>query len=912
MIGSISDMGAEMQGEMDKRLIANSSSTQKPVSKLSKVFAFARFAASFSRTNQLVINSMRNIEVPFEGTINRWTTQNREGRVGLMMLLALVVAIMLALLTVIISSAAEPAIIGLLAILAMFGVFFLLAGAVGLIGLQSRSPISDHIHNLVESASEGIQITAPDGSVLFTNPAFDALLSNHTSGTGATIENMLINEPQNSKQVFRLSRAAELGAQAEELIQFGQIASNDGSEPTQWYRVSVASLTGSDGNSVGNAWRVVDVTDSTNLERAEKYNAREIEKSFENIPVASASLNGDGTLIRTNAKLRSWIEKADIKSSQINIQDLKHILNVETASVFEERRLNTEPGKTFTINGRRRNESGASVPITIIYRAPDTEPEGHSDASLVIFEDERSLSPAKGPSDKNIDFSGYFHAAPFAIASITSDGAVESANHAFNRMFGRTSANGDTAAFSIIENISSENHDEVMDYLKTVLEGRTGLAPVDIKFGPKASRTGRFYMMPMTESGSNASSAILYAIDTTEQKTLEDQFAQSQKMQAVGQLAGGIAHDFNNVLTAIIGFSDLLLKNHRPTDPAFKDIINIKQNANRAAGLVRQLLAFSRRQTLRPEVLTLTDVISDLSILLSRLLGESVNLRLEPGRDLWYVKADLNQFEQVIVNLAVNARDAMDGSGSLEISTRNLSEIESADLAHLGIDRGEYVLCEITDTGSGIPEELMEKIFEPFFSTKEVGKGTGLGLSTVYGTIKQTGGYIFPESKLGEGTRFKIYLPRHIPDASALIEAEENAGIRAGKRPPKVTADLTGTGCVMLVEDEGAVRDFAVRALRSRGYEVLEAGSGIEALEVIEAHEGTVDLVVSDVVMPEMDGPTLLGELRQSNHDMKVIFMSGYAEDAFKKNLPEDEKFIFLPKPFSLQQLATTVKETIG
>jgi len=853
--------------------------------------------------------------VPMLGTRERWMSQNREGRVGLMMLLALVVAIILASLTVILSNVAEPAIIGLLAVLAMFGVFFLLAGAVGLIGLQTRSPIAGHIHALVENSPEGIQITAKDGTVLFTNPAFDRLLANHSNGTGVTIENFLINEPQNAEQIFRLSRAAELGETAQELIQIGRGFTNNETTPAQWYNVSVAAMDGDSGAPGGNVWRVEDVTERTGLARAEKVQAQEIEHSLDHIPVACASLDAKGGVVRTNAKFRTWLDNMDAASAELNTQGLQHILDVETASVFEERRLNTDPGKSFTINGHRRNESGSSTPITLIYRAPTAPSAGtgeHSQASLVMFEDERTLSALKQAASKSIDFSRYFHAAPFAIASITTDGSVESANHAFNRMFGRTSANGDTPSFSIIENISSENHREVMDYLGTVLDGRTGLAPVDIKFGPKSDKTGRFYMMPMTEAGTKSPSAILYAIDTTEQKTLEDQFAQSQKMQAVGQLAGGIAHDFNNVLTAIIGFSDLLLKNHRPTDPAFKDIINIKQNANRAAGLVRQLLAFSRRQTLRPEVLTLTDVISDLSILLSRLLGESISLKLEPGRDLWYVKADLNQFEQVIVNLAVNARDAMDGNGSLEISTRNMSEIESAELAHLGIDRGEYVLCEIADTGSGIPEELLEKIFEPFFSTKEVGKGTGLGLSTVYGTIKQTGGYIFPESKLGEGTRFKIFLPRHIPDASALIEAEENAGLRAGKKLKKSQADLTGSGCVMLVEDEGAVRDFAVRALRSRGYEVLEAGCGIEALEVIEAHEGTVDLVVSDVVMPEMDGPTLLKELRQSNHDMKVIFMSGYAEDAFKKNLPADEEFTFLPKPFSLQQLATTVKETIG
>jgi hypothetical protein len=255
------------------------------------------------------------------------------------------------------------------------------------------------------------------------------------------------------------------------------------------------------------------------------------------------------------------------------------------------------------------------------------------------------------------------------------------------------------------------------------------------------------------------------------------QLVQSQKMQAVGQLAGGMAHDFNNVLTAIIGFSDLLLARHRPTDPAFADIMNIKQNANRAANLVRQLLAFSRRQTLRPEVLSLTDILSDLGQLLGRLLGEKVELKVIHGRDLWLVKVDVNQFEQVIINLAVNGRDAMPDGGVLTVRTANVSWEDSKKVrSRIDMPPGEYVLCEVEDTGTGMSPEVIAKMYEPFFSTKDVGKGTGLGLSTVYGIVSQTGGYIFCDSEVGKGTRFCIYLPRHAEEAAAVPSRARTSG----------------------------------------------------------------------------------------------------------------------------------------
>jgi two-component system cell cycle sensor histidine kinase/response regulator CckA len=398
---------------------------------------------------------------------------------------------------------------------------------------------------------------------------------------------------------------------------------------------------------------------------------------------------------------------------------------------------------------------------------------------------------------------------------------------------------------------------------------------------------------------------LLFLLETTEQKNLELQFAQSQKMQAVGQLAGGIAHDFNNLLTAIIGFSDLLLMRHSAGDQFFADIMQIKQNANRAANLVRQLLAFSRQQTLRPKVLDVTDVLAELSNLLRRLIGENIELRMVHGRDLGLVRVDPGQLDQVIINLAVNARDAMSNGGVLTIRTANVMAADVSALGHALMPAADYVLIEVSDTGHGIAKENLGKIFEPFFTTKEVGAGTGLGLSTVYGIVKQTGGFIFPTSEAGKGATFSIYLPRHVATGAEAAAAGEGTEREAGR-------DLTGKGTILLVEDEDAVRIFAARALRNKGYTVLEAASGDAALEIVTRHEGTIDLLISDVVMPNMDGPTLIKHARRHRQDMKIIFISGYAEDAFRKNLDRDEPFSFLPKPFSLKQLAGKVKEAIG
>jgi two-component system, cell cycle sensor histidine kinase and response regulator CckA len=282
------------------------------------------------------------------------------------------------------------------------------------------------------------------------------------------------------------------------------------------------------------------------------------------------------------------------------------------------------------------------------------------------------------------------------------------------------------------------------------------------------------------------------------------------------------------------------------------------------------------------------------------------------GRDLGPVKFDVSQVEQVIVNLAVNARDAMPDGGKLTVRTANVTSEDAARLSYKGMPAADYVRIDVADTGSGIAPDIVDKIFEPFFSTKEVGKGTGLGLSTVYGIVKQTGGFVYVDSETGKGTSFHIFLPRHRPELEAQSEAMvANGAVREPPAEAKPRTDLTGQGTILLVEDEEGLRSLNARGLRSRGYSVIEASNGIEAMEALDQKNGAVDLVVSDVVMPEMDGPTLLKTMRGRNPDLKIIFVSGYAEDAFEKSLPENQQFAFLPKPFTLSQLVAAVKETM-
>jgi two-component system cell cycle sensor histidine kinase/response regulator CckA len=586
--------------------------------------------------------------------------------------------------------------------------------------------------------------------------------------------------------------------------------------------------------------------------------------------------------------------------------------------------VRAEPGtsRNAVIDLDLAKVGGEALPVRFIHRVTATREGTRGATRTIVLNREEGEDSSAGLRAAEVRFTRFFNSTPMAIAGIDSTGRILRTNAPFLSLFApvvdRDATDRKVRLDTVIHERDRPSFDSALQAAKSL---QANIAPIDSVLPTDEERHIRFYVNAVAEGteGEDAEeAAIVYAVETTEQKALEAQMAQSQKMQAVGQLAGGIAHDFNNVLTAIIMASDLLLTNHRPSDPSFPDIMNIKQNANRAASLVRQLLAFSRRQTLRPEVLNLTDVLADLRMLLTRLVGTEISLKIDHGHDLWPVRADLGQFEQVVVNLAVNARDAMPDGGELAIRTYNLSESECAGLNHRELVAGDYTVIEITDGGTGIAPDVLKKIFEPFFTTKEVGKGTGLGLSTVYGIVKQTGGFIFADSEPGNGTTFRILLPRHVADQKEAEDAsaEGAPGSDADAAAPakavkEENKDLSGSATVLLVEDEDAVRMGGVRALSSRGYKVHEASSGVEALEIFNELDGKIDIVVSDVVMPEMDGPTLLGELRKHQPDIKFIFVSGYAEEAFSKNLPEDAKFGFLPKPFSLKQLATAVKEML-
>jgi two-component system cell cycle sensor histidine kinase/response regulator CckA len=495
---------------------------------------------------------------------------------------------------------------------------------------------------------------------------------------------------------------------------------------------------------------------------------------------------------------------------------------------------------------------------------------------------------------------------PLAAACMDMDGRITSSNPSFREL---TETTDKPAGWKFIESIHEDNHEALIQRLDEISNGAENKIPLDVCVGSNQEHSALVYFSRF-ERKNDKPQILIHLIDTTEQKSLEVKYAHSQKMQAVGQLAGGVAHDFNNLLTAMIGFCDLLLQRHPAGDQSFADIMQIKQNANRAANLVRQLLAFSRRQTLQPKMLELTDVIAELSNLIRRLIGESIDLKVVHGRDIGMVKADQGQLEQVFINLAVNARDAMGDGGMLTLNTSIMDVKSPMDLdrnliappQEEPIQPGQYVVVEFTDTGTGIERENIKKIFEPFFSTKEVGSGTGLGLATVYGIVKQTGGYIYVDSEIGKGTRFCLFFPRY--------EAEEGAARAAAAAvEAEKPADLTGDSTILLVEDEEPVRNFAARALRNKGYTVLEADCGEQAIEVIEEHGDTLDVIVSDVIMPGMSGPEMIKKILPDQPDVKIIFISGYAEDAFTDSFGDDYEFNFLPKPFTLKQLAAKIKE---
>jgi two-component system cell cycle sensor histidine kinase/response regulator CckA len=750
----------------------------------------------------------------------------------------------------------------------------------------------DILSQALDASADAQLIIASDGRIAYANTAFYDLFPQFPEAPLERIAAALA-DPDSAADFERLRSRAAAGTRA-----ISALLLRDARGATAgWFNVSVNPIAGRPGYSF---WNFQDITARHEMEAVIHDERNKLVDFLDNAPIGFYSVDVNGRFLFVNQTLAEWLGSTpeDIIGSGARLHDfLATAPAVDTAASdpFGDSGAEKQRGEVAL-----RSRDGRVLQAWIGQSIVGSGPELRTRSVVRDLTPEREWETALRLSRER--FQRFFANAPVGIALIDRFGRLEEANRALGELFG--AAQQDLIGQPLIGFLNDDDRREIAARLAAA-DGAPPSGPVEVRLKSTRDKTCVVFLSRLggTESGDGA--LMLHFIEVTEQKNLEIQFAQSQKMQAVGQLAGGVAHDFNNLLTAMIGFCDLLLMRFRPGDPSFADIMQIKQNANRAANLVRQLLAFSRQQTLQPRIIDITDVLVELSHLLRRLIGENIELKVVHGRDLGLAKVDQGQLEQVIINLAVNARDAMQGGGTLTIRTSNISQASAVRRGHEVMPAGDYVLIEAADTGVGIAKEHLARIFEPFFSTKEVGSGTGLGLSTVYGIVKQTGGFIFVDSSPGRGATFQIYLPRHQLNEAALNIRGDPAEVL----PPK---DLTGIGTVMLVEDEDPVRIFGARALRNKGYKVLEAKSGEAALELMGSTDETIDLLITDVVMPNMDGPALIREVREIHPDMKVIFISGYTEDAFRQRLDSDSEIHFLPKPFSLKQLAGKVKEVIS
>ncbi len=790
-----------------------------------------------------------------------------------------------------------------LAVLAVIGVFAMFALAAGLFRYADGTDLPSLPQSALDSSSHGIIVTDRRGVIVYANARYGQLSGLVSQGAPVGVARLFANQSEAAEAIYRLSRAAREGRYLKEDVRLARHF--DGREfedgRPAWYRISVRALPKSyttDKQTV--IWQVEDISsDRDNQENIYLELQRAIDY-LDHAPAGFFSADAKGRIQYINATLANWLgfDLAEFEPGDIR---LEHIVRGDGANLLMGGRSDGEI-VTEIIDIDLVHSHGTSIPVRLLHRAARRSDGELGETRTLVLDRNSTSAEEEDLRAAEIRFSRFFNDTPFAIATLDDLGRIVATNAPFIRIFGVSASTQAVENMPIIELIAEESREEFEKALARVRENRSEIAPVDALLNSEGEQAVRLYFSGSERIENSSESVIVYALDMTEYRRLQDQITQGAKMQAVGQLAGGVAHDFNNVLTAIIGFSDLLLLKHKPSDPSFADIMSIKQSANRAAGLVRQLLAFSRRQTLRPQVLEVPTHVDDLTVLLNRLIGEKSALGVSHGRDVWPVKVDLVQLEQVIINLVVNARDAMPDGGKISLRTRNVPESEAASFTYRGMPGADYVLIEVEDTGTGIPDEVMEKIFEPFFTTKEQNKGTGLGLSMVYGIIKQTGGYIYADTELGKGTTFRIFLPRHIPTDEDIKFVQNQHQVR----------DLTGNERILLVEDEESVRTFSARALQTTGYEVFEADGGEEALEILDELDNKIDLMVSDVEMPEMDGPALLVEVRKRLPDVKVIFVSGYAQESIRNELADDRSVEFLAKPYSLDQINSKVKEVLS
>lgn len=708
-----------------------------------------------------------------------------------------------------------------------------------------------------------------------------------------SVDRLFGANPGMAAPIYRLSKAAKAGVDRTEILP--AILFGDAHVPVQ-FEASVAPL----GKSRA-LWRLRRVEAGSGSGAVD---ARAL--YVEDAPVGFFSARRDGRIVYINQTLRSMLGLPDDPAG-LRLED---IMRPEGLKLMR-REVRGAASQRAEVVMRARD--GVETPAQLITTWSAKGPDALT-RSVVYLPNGSDLAsrrsapsaPPEGSLGAPMSSDPMFGDAPFGAVRLDGESVETAVMLDANRaLLDLTEGRAQPGARFADLFVADQGPAHLADQLGRALDGAINLKLA----GEKQKSVDVFVALDRQGRPSAA-----YVIDTTDKKHLEQRVAQGEKLQAIGQLAGGLAHDFNNLLQGIILNVNKLQVRHPPGDPTFFELKSINEFASRGAELVRMLLAYSRKQVFRQDVFDVSDVLSDYYVLLRDIIDERIKLDIVHGRDLPRIKADKRQLETALTNLCTNARDAMiekNGGGRLTIRTSRADAATARKDGFSHVVDGSYVLIEVIDDGAGIPPELVQKIFEPFFTTKEAGHGTGLGLATVYGIVKQSGGYIYPVSKLGRGTTFKIFLPvwtGEEEEAPADAVFEQPAAQPAA---PAKGADLAGRGRILLVEDEEGVRGIAAQLLTSCGYQVMEAGDGEQALEIIKENAGGFDLLISDVVMPGMDGPALLKEARQYLGKARVMFISGYAERDLARTLEEERSISFLPKPFTLRQLAERVKNEL-
>ncbi|MEO0817113.1 MAG: response regulator [Pseudomonadota bacterium] len=738
----------------------------------------------------------------------------------------------------------------------------------------------------IEALDEAVLVSDRAGTPIAANQTYSDLaelaLTRTEEDETVSVDRLFGASPTVSAPVFRLGKAARNGQARREILP--PITLGRDGVPAQ-FEVGVSPL--AKGRCL---WRLRRIAGSEEATGAADLRSLYVEDA----PMGFFAARPDGNITYANGWLRELLGLPE-QLSEVRIDD---IMRPEFVKLLSRDKKTGQPGRAdIMIRGR----DGVEVPVQAITTWSGKGASAHG--RTVLMPNAHTFAGAEARPPRPDDSDPMFDDAPFGAVRLDGDSVESAVILDSNRaLMGLTEGQAMPGA-RFADLFEAEDSPDGLG--AKLLEAIDKPMPLKLNGLPETRHVSVFVTLD-----AKGRPSVAYVIDMTEQKELELRLAQGEKMQAIGQLAGGVAHDFNNVLTGIMLNTDTLVTRHPVGDPSFDNLKSIHEFAVRARDLVRMLLAYARQQTFKSEVLNVTDFLGEFSILLGQILDERITLDVKHGRDLPHIRADKNQIETAIINLAANARDAMlaDGAGgSLAIRTSTSTGKEAHELGFHYVEDGEYLLIEVEDTGCGMPPEVMDKIFQPFFTTKEVGVGTGLGLSTVYGIIKQSGGFICPKSEVGKGTTFFIYLPALSADE---IPAEEEAPLEAAANLRPV--DMSGRGRILLVEDEDGVRGIAAQLLESRGYEVEQACDGEEAMEILTEEPASFDLVISDVVMPGMDGPTLIREAKELLGDARIIFISGYAERDVAGQIDEDRHVSFLPKPFTVKILAERVKSELG